>query len=1556
MLYSFLQILIAIGMKTSIWRFLIINLILLQVAALSGQTKGRNPGYLEYENYTVADGFPDIQAQKIIQDRKGFLWIAAGEGLVRFDGYNFKRYQPDKTIVGRSNKIQDLYLDNEGNILCLADGVLREFAPKSEKFTTIEYAFAGENFRPLIYAIEQDDFGNIWLGTQGKGLRIIRRPLNGKKNTILTIPSLTQAGKRDSILTILDLLDPKQYIQISQVGNNADEEQIFQVNTSQNFVLIYFGEYGPEGAWLDVGWLENEQGDTIWRPVFDESIVGARSYFARMQMDTIHLLPGSYSLKFHTNNNFSFNYLKRTREPYAKRWGITAIPIDQNENKIKLLKQVLSYKQVLKSSRWLSNSFVRSLYKHDNGDIYVGTLHGMEVFSQEGSGPIIEDLPYPYVKHIQFARREDGLLSSTQVLKIEGGTNEQIWIAGFNPRLQEGAGFTLDLYNPTSERYRSISHSVSLQPKVINRVGMYYLNDMLPDGQGGLWLSASHSGLYHLPTTHIKNENTAPVEIDSFSYPFDHDVLGPHILDLMTDQNNNIWISTNHYMIYKLGARSGKMNYLEIPTIEDQIRSLFADSQSRIWITTRKGSFLLCYDTKKKNFIPLPPDQGENLIAKMEDNEGNIWFGGSEGRIAKYNPSKHKFQYYRIADSGVIQPYFQNSEGLIWIADIRSNISLFDPKKQIFHAIPTHSDTSNLGLWQGITFMQQIDSVTWIGYGAGGLGKIRPKQINGRDTLLFSEYLANYVLYSFTKDFKGRLWVGTFGKGLLLFDEEKGITKRFSTKNGLFDNYIAELYPDNQQRLWIHTRKGLQALDLTTDTFTNIRFIEKFTEGAWFSGTVSDLDDRFYVPQSNHFYYISQSGHFYVSQKKGIYYFDLDSIAIDTLAPSMVLTDFLIDNQSVEPGDNSSLSSTITYAESIRLSYQQNNIALSYAGIHYDNPKEHRYAYRLLGLNDQWQEVGTERTARFNKLAPGQYTFEVKAANMDGVWTNKPARLGIIIMAPWFWNGWSKLLYLLVGMGLLFYTYQFQLNRQLAEAEARRLAELDTVKTKLYTNITHEFRTPLTVISGMAEEVLENPQKWFREGLEMIKRNSNHLLQLVNQLLDLSKLESGSLQVTMVQDDIIFYLKYLVESFQSFAHSKEIQLSIISKVKDLNMDFDPTKAQSICSNLLSNAIKFTPNGGVIQVEINEVPSPQGQSYCQIRISDNGPGIPEAALPYIFDRFYQADNTTTRQAEGTGVGLALTKELVEILKGKIEVESKTNIGTTFRIKLPIHKQAQPSDARALLAPISQHGSLPRLVLDSPSLVPPAQQPSVLLVEDNADVLQYLTSCLADQYQLTMALNGQEGIDKAIETIPDIIISDVMMPEKDGIELLRTLKNDERTSHIPIVMLTAKADIQSKIEGLEQGADAYLAKPFYKAEILVRLKKLIELRKVLQLRYQNLTPDSTTINKTIMKEDAFLLKVRRSVESHISDENFGIAELCDDLAISRTQLHRKLTAMTGKSTSYVVRSIRLKKAKTLLQSTDLNVSEVGYEVGYANSSHFAQDFRKEFGQAPSQFKKK
>ena len=702
--------------------------------------------------------------------------------------------------------------------------------------------------------------------------------------------------------------------------------------------------------------------------------------------------------------------------------------------------------------------------------------------------------------------------------------------------------------------------------------------------------------------------------------------------------------------------------------------------------------------------------------------------------------------------------------------------------------------------------------------------------------------------------------------------------------------------------------------------------------------------------------------------ENGLLVFNPNNLEKDSIVPKVVLTDFRVFNESKNLGQASEL------LESITLPYQDNILSFGFSALHFHHIEGVNYKYMLEGFDKKWKELSDkEQRVTYTNLSPRTYTFKAIAGNADGFWTKEEDGLSILltILPPWYRSWWAYLSYI-VAIGIVFLGIRrYELRRKLAQAEALHFKELDLVKSRLYTNITHEFRTPLTIILGMAAQVKSDPKNWFNEGLQLINRNGKQLLNLVNQLLDLSKLESGKMPLKLINSDIVSFLQYLTESFHSYADSKDIRLHFMSGLDELLMDYDPEKLQNVVSNLISNAIKFTPAGGDVYIGLAVSNGPQevsndgrrkkrSASNCLLlTIKDTGIGIAAENLPHIFERFYQVDASPTRRSEGTGIGLALTRELVRALGGSIEVESKMEKGTKFTISLPITQTAknfQPEKGSKLPPTLGDALLLDRESQDRTAGITQRNQHLVLLVEDNEDVLTYLSSFLSNDYHIATAANGQEGIDKALELIPDLIVSDVMMPEKDGFEVCAALKEAERTSHIPIILLTAKSDQTSKLDGLKQGADAYLSKPFNKEELLVRIEKLIALRLQLQARFQKAGSLRQALNHSVpTKEAAFLQKVIQVIEKNLKDENFGMPQLCKELHLSRSHLFRKLKALTGKSATHLIRSMRLEKGKELLETTHLNVSEVCFEVGFNSVAYFSRAFQGEFGSPPSSFQK-
>jgi len=539
-----------------------------------------------------------------------------------------------------------------------------------------------------------------------------------------------------------------------------------------------------------------------------------------------------------------------------------------------------------------------------------------------------------------------------------------------------------------------------------------------------------------------------------------------------------------------------------------------------------------------------------------------------------------------------------------------------------------------------------------------------------------------------------------------------------------------------------------------------------------------------------------------------------------------------------------------------------------------------------------------------------------------------------------------------------------------------QLVELDQLKSELFTNIAHEFRTPLTVILGMADQIKTSPEDWLDKGVSMIRRNGGQLLHLVNELLELRQLEAGKLQLNAIHANIVPYIKYIAESFRPMMESKDLMLHLLMGKEELSMDYDPERLLTITSNLVSNAIKYTPTGGHIYLQLDQVnerkiEGEEARPYMKMSVKDSGIGIAESDIPQLFERYFQADigeevleSLGNGNLARSGVGLAFASQLAQLMEGLIEVDSKLGEGSTFTLWLPVKAEKERGEIKTttkdLVKEIASFASVEEAeaIVNKP-ISSASEKPLLLLVEDNADIREYMVSILSSSYQLQVAKDGEQGIDMALAQIPDAIISDVMMPKKDGLELCEHLKNDQRTSHIPIILLTAKADDLSRIEGLKRGADAYLSKPFQAEELKIRLEQQLALRKRLQDYFSKRILDSKPVSDTQSDnplfsniEDSFIARFHQNLEENIEDENFGITEMCGAMAMSRAQLHRKIKALTGLSTSHYMRAIRLQKARQLLESTDLNISEVSYRVGFKDPKYFSRTYSEVFGFAPTE----
>ncbi len=1076
-------------------------------------------------------------------------------------------------------------------------------------------------------------------------------------------------------------------------------------------------------------------------------------------------------------------------------------------------------------------------------------------------------------------------------------------------------------------------------------------NTLFVDRQGSLWIGGVN-GLDRLAADHLKRQQgtRGPSSFQHLQVVPGKttDANQKMVRVILKDSRADFWIGT-YNGLYRYRQEGQELMLTDHFTHDpgrpfsissNEVRALLEDRRGDIWVATRKG--LNRIDGGSGQVEPIrfgevgPDDLSEEIFWNLyEDDQGMIWIGTQNTGLLSLDPKTRRVRRFNydqdnptsLSRNEVLKVY-QDRQGRIWAGTYGGGLNLFIPRDSSFQRyMPDPRDTTSLSGDQVWTIFEDQQDRIWIGT-QNGLNLLVPEKGNGTTTYRFKHYLE---------------------------------------RDGLVNNTVYGILQDKLGRLWLSTLKGLSCFDPEGGTFLNFDLED-------------GLQDYSFIP--NACFKDPGSGEMFFGGVNGYNRFFPENFQADTFAPPVVISSLTRINKN-ENGGNPIVDYFVAGQTNFRFSYLDDIIIFNLALLNFNKPEKNRYEYRLEGLQTNWAPLGTDRKITLIGLNSGKYILRLRGANHHNIRTTQETRIVLTLTPPWWWSNPAKILYLLLGVGAITGIYRYQLQKRLVEQEARQLKELDEVKSRFFTNISHEFRTPLTVISGMASQVKLNPGQWLDEGMELIQRNSSQLLSLINQILDLRKLESGALKVNCIRGDIIPYIHYIADPFVTTAQSKGLQIHVLSDPPALEMDYDPEKTLVILSNLLSNAVKYTPAPGDIYLKIDHGFEASGEQLV-IQVKDTGMGIPPGALPYVFDRFYQADPDFYRQGpqkpQGTGVGLALTRELVLLLGGSIHVDSNPEGGSIFTVSLPVSRiapvqqriihpatggnSADLAAARSMITPSAgdHFNRIPAGRKDQP---PPADDlPTLLIVEDNPDVRVYLKACLAPHYELLTAENGQEGIDRAIEKVPDLIVSDVMMPVKDGFALCETLKNDVRTSHIPIILLTARADFESRIKGLRRGADVYLAKPFEQEELLVHLEQLLVLRKKLQARYRSYSfaGNAASLPENPLPEavanevdDGFMKNARELILDHLSEEDFGVMDLCRGIGVSRSQLHKKVKALTGLSTTAFIRSIRLHKARALLQTTNLNVSEVGYEVGISNPAYFSRIYTEEFGEAPSRTRK-
>ena len=1249
----------------------------------------------------------------------------------------------------------------------------------------------------------------------------------------------------------------------------------------------------------------------------------------------------------------------------------------------------------------LSNRDVWNMVEDREGRIWVGTNDGLNRLDPKRE---------VFRRYMADVERSDGLTDSgIEDLLVD--TSGNLWVAtgnGLNRYLPESDSFKRYLFTtdtirrtrtPVQSRDGTIwlgvqdtlyKYDASLDDFIgirlpgdkpaANAIRLIYENP-----QGELWIGTQINGAFRFdPVSAGFLEHIKQAENQAQS-------LSNNTVSAFIQDGNELWIGTNGGGLNVLNLETkGITSYTGTPpdpfgVNSETIRDAWEDRKGNIWL----GSYydgLYQYKRSQRIFKNFNQNTGlpsKKVMDLAETRDGRIWIALNTGGLGVFDQGSNTFRrFYEANTPGLpgkdLNKLYTDGKGRLWVASATDGISRFDSLSQGFIQHLPKSDLEKVYFNQLNDFLVEDNGDIWLALQTG-LVKYEAATASYQSYEL-PEKKGSKVAHGQTsfvnqlyKDRNQQLWIVTYG-GIYRYQKEKDSFDFFP-----FQHQVFKILEDSQGTIWVGTQAGTFTLDYQSGTYEEFSDIEPATpmlEDAsgriWFFNSLHLIR---YDPSSKEvivlghddglakgFYWaglLSQSGQLFMGGIEGLTIFHPDSIQTTFEPPRVVITDFRLFNKTVPLADSkadtlewsSPLEQSIIFTEQIRLKHWQNYFSLEFAALDLTSPATNRYQYQLVGYDQDWVTTDAKRRfVTYTNLSPGKYTFRVRGATRKSPWSTAAATVEIQILAPWWATIWAYLAYALLIFAIIRTIYVFQLRRRLAQAEAEQLKELDAAKTKLYTNITHEFRTPLTVILGMAGKVEEEPNKWLVTGVDSIKRNGQRLLHLVNQILDLSRLELGNLELNLYQGDVIPFVSYLVQSYESYAESKGIQMRLEKRVSSLVMDYSADALSKMVSNLISNALKHTQAGGSVEVILDSE-----DDHLLIEVRDTGTGIPAEHLPYIFNQFYQVDSSTTRRTEGSGIGLALVKELVSRLNGRIKVNSEEKVGTQFKILLPVSRMAELKESmvesyhrpRREIRTLTSKESTTELV--------ESDLPLVLLVEDNQDVAAYINSCLIGRFQVAHVSNGKIGVEKALELVPDLIICDVMMPEMDGYQVCQLLKQDDRSSHIPIVMLTAKADAASRLEGLRQGADAYLAKPFQPEELDLRLNNLLYLRGQIQSHFGQF-PNQLQSAEAYPQEHEFLSRVKAKVLEHLAEEDFGIPKLCLAIGLSRSQLHRKLKAITGKSTSLIIRGIRMDEARKLLIHSDLSISEIAYEVGFSNPNYFSTVFSDSYGVSPTEMRQK
>jgi ligand-binding sensor domain-containing protein/signal transduction histidine kinase/DNA-binding response OmpR family regulator len=1259
----------------------------------------------------------------------------------------------------------------------------------------------------------------------------------------------------------------------------------------------------------------------------------------------------------------------------------------------------------------LNDNYISSLCADKDTLLWVGTYgDGVNVYHPE------KQIIYNYPFNID----DPNSLSSDNITCITVDNNNKVWIGtqnGLNLFSKESVGFR--------HFYAEESNPASLSNNNITSLAI--------DSEGSLWIGSRGGGLTKLS---YQNGNFNFKRYAEKSMP--GSLSNNSVLSLIADNRDCLWIGTENGGLNRLYIIKEYFEVFQVEEgdyqsiSENSIWSLFSDSEGRIWIGTFSRGINVIdqkfnkFESYRKNIVNNNSITDNDVKSFSEDNQGNVWIAMDGGGICKFNPvtrqisdkyrntdekkyltnnavqaivcdinnnlwigtwagginrldknSKRIRKYNLESEQGVgnnnVMGIYTDSKGNIWAGTAGSGLFRYNDSKDKFELILCDNNSSVLTPIAYVTsLLEDSDGIYWIGTLYGLITANYSSDNSFLCTDIFSSNekgsISSNMIDVIFEDSRGRIWLGTSDYGLNLFNKTDGTATVFQKSDGLPSNSIRGILEDDEGFLWITTNKGISQFSYDSLIFTNYTREDGLNS------------NEFYVRSCLH----TKKGEFYMGGENGFNVFYPENIRKNNFIPPVYLTSLKINNVSAEIGaKNSPLKKHIGETSEIILSYKQSSFTIEFVALNYTRPARNQFSYMLEGFDDKWNFTDNNRSATYTNIKPGKYKFLVKGSNNDGIWNNNPTTLLIRIKPPLWKTAWAILTYLvlitaLITVSLIIWNERIHIKHQLKLEQLGREKEheLNEANIQFFTNISHEFRTPLSLIIAPLESIILSAQSKIKEQLIVIYHNAQRLIYLTNNLMYFRKLEEGRTSLKVKYGEIVSFVREVSSYFNLNFKRRHIKFHVNTSDAVIHGWFDPEKLETIMLNLLSNASKYTPDGGNIQIVVNNLPAKDAikkyeiatekmlpkPRFIEIKVIDNGSGISSEDLPFIFDKYYQSLTARKKKNTGTGIGLALTKGFVELNHGHIKASSNPNLETCFSFVLPIDRESFLEDeivnepisvlSRTILSEkeesiIKKHGK------ELKSKEQNNEKADVLIVEDNYELRTFLARELNNMYTIIQAEDGKPGIELAFEKIPDLIVSDILMPQCSGIELCNVLKADIRTCHIPIILLTAKTTIGDQIEGVEIGADAYITKPFNMKLLVAKINQLIQSRRKLYAHFSQdvyIIPNKMTDNEL---DQRFLHKAIDYIITNIGDNTLNVEGLAVEMNLSRSNVYRKIKALTGKTAIEFIRLIRLKQAVKLMETRKYSLAEIAYMIGFTSPSYFTKSFRDQYGRPPSEY---